>query len=240
MASSTRLSQRSSITQRIGTTDVTIVYHSPSVQGRKIFGGVVPYDFMVDEKEYPWRAGSNRNTTIEFTHDVRVGGKALSAGTYGLHVFVSKKEWTFIFSKNFKSWGSFQYKKSEDALRVKVETQKVPHQEWLSYSFVDREAESAGVALRWEKTSAQFKIEVDVTAQIIADLLAKEEKTGGDYLTLARQTLEKDPSNTKQAMEWVEKSIEKEETFHNKMFKAELLARIGNQEQGESLKKAAL
>ena len=72
MSSSIKVSQKSSITQRIGTTDVTINYHSPLVQGRQIFGGVVPFDFVVDGKEYPWRAGSNNNTTFRYSHDVQV------------------------------------------------------------------------------------------------------------------------------------------------------------------------
>lgn len=240
MSPSTKVSQRASITQRVGTTDITIVYHSPLVKGRKIFGGVVPFDFVVDGKEYPWRAGSNQNTTIEFTHDVHIEGQKLSAGIYGLHILVSEKEWTFIFSNNATSWGSFQYDKSEDALRVTVKTEKIPYQEWLSYNFMDREAESTQVELRWEETGATFKIEVDVTTNIINDILAKEEKTSRDYQILAWQSWQKEPENIAGALAWIEKSIELEENFQNKILKADLLVESGDKEKGKALKKEAL
>jgi len=169
MLSSTQVSQRSTIAQRVGTTDITIVYHSPLVQGRKIFGGIVPFDFVVNGKEYPWRAGSNQNTTISFGHDVKIEGRTLPAGSYGLHVLVSKQEWTFIFSHNFESWGSFQYDQEEDALRVTVSTDKALFQEWLSYDFIDRKAESVNIDLRWEETRAAFKVEglrIDVISKL--------------------------------------------------------------------------
>ena len=117
MLGTVKLSQKSTIIQRIGNTDITVVYHSPKVNGRKIFGGIVPYDFVVDGKEYAWRAGSNNRTTIEFTHDVTIEGQLLKAGSYGLVILVSEKEWTWVFSSN-KTWGAFQYDKANDVLRV--------------------------------------------------------------------------------------------------------------------------
>jgi hypothetical protein len=73
-----RPSQRAQVTQRIGITDITITYHRPLVNGRKVFGGLVPYGQV-------WRAGANENTIISFPDDVMIEGKSLPAGTYGLH-----------------------------------------------------------------------------------------------------------------------------------------------------------
>ena len=70
----TLISQSRSTTANIGKCEMTINYHSPSVNGRKIFGGIVPYDFVVDGVEFPWRAGSNQRTTIEFSHPVEIEG----------------------------------------------------------------------------------------------------------------------------------------------------------------------
>ena len=240
MTSDTRISQRSTIIQRIGTTDVTIVYHSPLVQGRKIFGQVVPYDIKVDGKEYPWRAGSNENTTITFTHDVWIEGKPLAAGSYGLHVYVGKKEWTFIFSHNYKSWGSFQYDPNDDALRVKVSNKKIPFQEWLSYQFTNRKAESASVELGWEEVAASFKIDVDVNANLLSDLRKKEEKTWGDLMTLAEQTLKKDSTLVDEALQFLDLSIKKEANFHNQMLSSTLYQRKGEIKKAEELKSKAL
>ena len=107
------VSQLSEVKQRIGYTDITIVYHSPYVNGRKIWGELVPYGKV-------WRAGANENTTISFTDDVSINGSPLPAGTYGLHMIPGESEWTVIFSKDHTSWGSFFYNEKEDALRVKT------------------------------------------------------------------------------------------------------------------------
>ena len=87
-----RASQRAVVTQRIGITDVSISYHRPLVNKRKIWGGVVPYGDV-------WRAGANENTTIAFTDPVNVEGKTLPKGTYGLHMIPGENEWTVIFSR---------------------------------------------------------------------------------------------------------------------------------------------
>src|ERR1700680_885537 len=87
-----RPSQHAVVTQRIGITDVTINYHRPVVNKRKVWGGLVPYGQV-------WRAGANENTTIGFTDPVTVEGKALPKGTYGLHMIPGENEWTIIFSK---------------------------------------------------------------------------------------------------------------------------------------------
>src|ERR1700731_5407725 len=78
-----RLSQRAQITQRVGLTDITIVYHAPLANGRELFGKTVPYGKV-------WRSGANENTTISFTDDVSVEGHPLAAGTDGLHTIPAK------------------------------------------------------------------------------------------------------------------------------------------------------
>jgi len=130
------LSQRAVVTQRIGLTDITIVYHEPSVGGRELWGKIIPYGKV-------WRAGANENTTIAFADDVSVEGKPLPAGTYGLHMIPNEDHWTIIFSKNSTSWGSFSYDEKEDALRVDVKPQPAEFREALTYTFDDIKPESA-------------------------------------------------------------------------------------------------
>lgn len=233
MLVATKVSQRASITQRIGTTDVTVVYHSPLAKGREIFGGIVPYDFVVDGIEYPWRAGSNENTTIEFTHDAMIQGQPLPKGKYGLHIFVKENEWIYIFSKNAKSWGSFSYKKEEDALRVTAVPKKAPYQEWLSYDFVSREPESAILELHWTDIKCGIQISVDVTANVLMDLKNKEEKTVDDYIKIAQLTITQNPKDLDKALDYVEKSLGIKKEFRNTMLKSELLEKKGRVEESQ-------
>src|SRR3954449_2064167 len=91
------VSQAATVKQRIALTDITIAYHRPVVNGRKIWGGLVPYGQV-------WRAGANENTTIEFSTPVSVEGKPLPAGTYGLHMIPTTDSWTIVFSKMAVAW----------------------------------------------------------------------------------------------------------------------------------------
>jgi hypothetical protein len=159
-------SLKASVTQRLGTDcDITIDYSRPGVKGRKIWGGLVPYGMSPGNeysknKPYPWRAGANQNTTIEFKKDVLVEGKPLPAGKYGVHMIPGEKDWVIIFSKNNAAWGSFTYNEAEDALRVTVKPVKAPHAEWLMFGFDDLAGTSATAYLHWEQLKVPFKIQV--------------------------------------------------------------------------------
>src|SRR5215470_2246659 len=107
------VSQAAEVKQRIALTDITVKYHRPLVNGRKIWGGLVPYGKV-------WRAGANENTTIEFSSPVSVEGKPLDKGTYGLHMIPNPDSCTVIFSKTNTGWGSYSYDQKDDALRVEV------------------------------------------------------------------------------------------------------------------------
>jgi hypothetical protein len=159
--------QRSEVAQYMGLVKVTVVYSSPRVRGREIWGDLVPYgstNFNVgkstEENPSPWRAGANENTIITFSHDVQVEGKALAAGTYGLHMIPGKEEWLIIFSKNSNSWGSYFYTPGEDALRVSVKPRNSDFNEWLTYEFTDRLQNSSTMLMSWERLSVPIVITV--------------------------------------------------------------------------------
>lgn len=246
----TRVSQSRTTSANIGKADITIKYHSPSVNGRKIFGGLIPFDFVVDGKEFPWRAGSNERTLITFSHDVKVEGKALKAGEYGFVVLVSEKEWTLIFSSG-KTWGAFNYDKANDVLRIPVKTQQVPFQEWLSYEFANPESESVDIVLRWEKTAVIFQVETNALSNLLTDLEAKENKSAVDYQELAKRTLEQNPNAKDKALQYLETSksmLDKEEEGQNRTYytlkymfqKGELLKKMNRIKEGGALIAEAL
>ena len=129
------VSQHAAVKQRVGLTDIKIDYHRPLVNGRKVWGGIVPLGEV-------WRAGANQNTTIEFSDDVSVEGQALPKGRYGLHMIPAAEDWTIIFSKMADAWGSYTYKQEEDALRVKVKPRPAEMEEALEYEFEDLKPDS--------------------------------------------------------------------------------------------------
>jgi len=159
-------SLKAGVTQRLGAdTDITIAYSRPGVKGRKIWGDLVPFGLAPGnkyskDKPFPWRAGANENTTIEFNKDLLIEGNKLPAGKYGIHMIPSEKDWTIIFSKNNSAWGSFAYNQEEDALRIIVTPIKAPQQEWLMYGFEDLAGTSATAYLHWEQLKVPFKIKL--------------------------------------------------------------------------------
>src|SRR5437016_13044013 len=147
-------SPKAAVSQTVGLTDITISYHRPAVNQRKIWGELVPYN-------EPWRAGANENTTITFSTPVKVGDRALEAGTYGLHMVPTEKDWTVAFSRVASAWGSFSYDEKEDAARITVSPQPADFEERLSYRFVDPTENAVTAVLRWEKLQVPIPIGVD-------------------------------------------------------------------------------
>jgi hypothetical protein len=115
------VSQAAEVKQRVALTDIAVKYHRPLVNGRKIWGGLVPYGKV-------WRAGANENTTIEFSDPVSVEGKPLAKGVYGLHMIPNPDSWTVIFSKIHTEWVRFNYDHKEYALRVDVKQKPLGQQ----------------------------------------------------------------------------------------------------------------
>jgi len=157
-----RVSPKASVSQTIGFTDVTISYSRPGVKGRKIWGGLVPYNKV-------WRTGANEATKITFSKDVTINGEKLAAGSYAFFAIPTQNEWTLIFNKVADTWGAFSYdkNKSQDALKIKVKPVEHNFQEWLEYNFSNMDVEKAGtknsanVNLDWDKLRVSFKVVAD-------------------------------------------------------------------------------
>jgi tetratricopeptide (TPR) repeat protein len=231
-----RASQRASVTQRVGLTDITINYHRPAVGGREIWDKTVLYGKV-------WRAGANENTTITFTDDVTVEGKALAAGTYGLHTIPDKDQWTIIFSKNSTSWGSFSYDQKEDALRVNVKPHAAESFEQLSYTFESVKPDSAVATLRWEKLAVPFQINVDVKAVVLRSIKNELRSAGGftwaGYDEAAQWCLDNN-YNLEEALKWEQTSIDNEARFENWETRSRILNVMGRKDEADKALATAL
>jgi DUF2911 family protein len=231
-----RQSQHSVLTQRIGITDITINYHRPLVNGRKIWGDLVPYGQV-------WRAGANENTTIAFSDPVTIEGQPLDKGVYGLHMIPGENEWTVIFSRNSTSWGSFTYKQEEDALRVTVKPQPADMHNALTYDFDKLTPTSAVVELEWDKVAVPFKVDVDVNKIVEANLhqqlrgLPQYTWEGWDdaanYLLAQKTDLD-------EALKYEDQSIQVEKRFDNLLTKSNILDAMGKKDEADTTRKQAL
>jgi hypothetical protein len=231
-----RISQRAQVTQRVGLTDITIIYHAPLAGGRELFGKTVPYGQV-------WRAGANENTTISLTDDASVEGHPLPAGTYGLHMIPNADQWTIIFSKNSTSWGSFSYDEKEDALRVNVKPAAEENRDSLAYTFDDMKLDSTAVTLRWGKVAVPFHIKVDTNAITDRSIANQLRNVGGftwaGYDEAANWNLD---NNYKldEALKWEDSSLQNEERFENLETKSRILDAIGKKQEAAATLTLAL
>jgi hypothetical protein len=231
-----RPSQHAVLTQRVGITDITVNYSRPLVNGRKVWGGLVPYGQV-------WRAGANENTTIHFPDAVSIEGQPLAAGTYGLHMIPTESDWTIIFSKAYTSWGSFTYKQDEDALRVTVKSQATDMHEVLTYDFDDVKPDAALLTLRWEKIAVPVHIGVN-THEIVASNLRGQlrglpQYTWDGWDDSANYMLA-EKYDYDDALKYADNSIQVEERYENLMTKSQVLDAMGKKDQAETARKMAL
>jgi hypothetical protein len=183
-------SPSATVSQTIGVTDISIVYHRPSIKGRTVWGDISSQkvaelikarsvqptaetegtidgapgsgkDFPLAPYGHVWRAGANEATKFTVSDDVLINGQKLAAGAYSLHMIPGKDEFTVVFNKTADQWGSFGYDSKQDALRVKAKPVWAnDSMEQLTYEIPAMTANSAKVILRWEKVAIPFTVEV--------------------------------------------------------------------------------
>jgi Protein of unknown function (DUF2911) len=240
--------------EQIGLTNVEIHYDRPGVKGRegKIWGELVHTGFkdqgFGSSKAAPWRAGANENTTIQFSTGVKIEGKELPAGTYGLFIAFDSNESTVIFSKNSLSWGSYYYDEKEDALRVKVKpTATDKSVEWLQYEFLDQTENSATVNLVWEKLKIPFKVEVDlIKTQLETFRNELRNRKGFVWQTWdhAAQWAVQNNTNLEEALRWSDSATSPifGGSAHFQPFgtRAQLLQKMGRTSEADAVMKTAL
>jgi tetratricopeptide (TPR) repeat protein len=223
------VSQLAVAKQRIGLTDIKVTYHRPLVNGRKIWGGLVPLGEV-------WRAGANENTTIEFGDAVSVEGQPLAKGTYGLHMIPTADTWTVIFSKMATAWGSYTYSQAEDALRVTVKPRPNEMEEALEYEFEDLKPDSATVTLKWEKLAVPFKVAINDAETTLANIRGQMRGRAQFEWQAPNQAAQfclTKKINLDEAVKWVNLSIQNEERFENLATKTDLLKAMNKPDEAK-------
>jgi hypothetical protein len=130
---------------------VTIQYGRPSMRGRKIFGGLVPYDQV-------WRTGANSATSLETDVDLTIGGANVPAGSYTLYTLPGMNSWKLIINKQTGQWGT-EYSEGQDLARVDMKVAQLPSgMEMFTISLGKTSATSAMLKLDWENTIASVEV----------------------------------------------------------------------------------
>lgn len=216
------------IRQKIGYTTFEMRYGRPSVRGRKIFDGLVPFNRL-------WRTGAGKASTIYFDKDVTIAGKKIGAGIYSLATIPGEKEWSVMLnSDTSKIYGApSEYDSKTEVLRFTVSSKRTARfYETLTIDLEQKKNDAVFVLL-WENTEISFPIETGTNALAIASINSEMQKNPADHelkLTAAWYYYmnNEDPSR---ALGWVNESLAKEQTWWGHELKVDLLERLNKKEE---------
>jgi hypothetical protein len=206
-------SPKSTVTQRVGLTDVTITYSRPGVKNRAIFGTVVPYGKR-------WRTGANATTSIKFSDDVTIEGKKVPAGEYGLYTIPNATEWTVVLNKSLKQGADVDgFKDEQDVARFNIKPYKLANKvETFTISFAEVTPATANVDMLWDMTGAKFKITADVDSKVMAQIdekVIKNASPAAGDLAAAAVYYNDNNKEPKQALTWIQKANATDPKFWN-------------------------
>ena len=220
-------SPASTLKQRVGLTDIEIVYARPSMRGRKIFGAMIPYGEV-------WRTGANTATRVTFSTDVKLQGAALAAGAYELFTIPGPAEWTVIVQKlpDKASWGAYTYKKENDTARMTVKPVALPTPvETLGIGIADLRDTGATLYIAWENTRVPLKLEVDTVGMLLPRIKAAIAADGPKSWNLyygAAALLYDNGGDLEQSLAWVDEALKLRGDFPPPLLlRVLLLAKLG-------------
>lgn len=193
------------IEQRAGLTDITISYSRPAVNGRKIFGELIPFGVR-------WRLGANENTKITTSDVLIFGSDTLQAGTYALFATPNQDSWAIDFYTETTNWGlPEKWETSKVALTVIAKVKKMPMvTENLSISIDNMEFNSAVLSITWDKTQISLPFTLNTKEKVLASIekvLSASVVTANDYNQAASYYFT-EQIDMKKALEWSTKAVE--------------------------------
>lgn len=218
------------MTQKFGLGEVTIEYSRPVAKGRTIFGDVVPYNKV-------WRTGANATTKITFTDVVKVEGKEVKAGTYGLYTIPhSDGSCEVMLYSDLKLGGNVkEYSEKNEVLRVKVKAAKMPIKiESFTILLDNVQASSANLILAWENTSIAVKLTTDVDTRVMESIDANIKSKTPEYFRAASYYFENGKDLSK-ASDWAGKAVaQNPKAYYMMLLKAKIEYALGNNSAGKA------
>ncbi len=224
--------------QKVGLTDIEVEYSRPNVNGRTIFGDLVPYDKL-------WRTGANKNSTISFSDDVVIDGQKVKAGKYAIFTKPSPKSWEVYFYSDTENWGTPEkWDDSKVAAKTTVEAHTMPMKMETFTMLIDEiHTDHAMLGMLWDNVYVGVKIEVPTEQTVMAsiDATMKAGAKAEDYMAAANYyyTTNKD---IQQAKKWFDEGMKfiKEPKFWQLRQQSLIYAKAGDVKGAISLAKQSL
>jgi hypothetical protein len=207
------------IVQQVGLTEISVDYDCPAVGGRKIWGGVVPFDRV-------WTVGGSQVAKVRFTKEVSLGDKAVPAGTYWVFAIPGRASWTIMLNKSTEPVASQRdYKPDLDVVRVKVQPKAVARRERLTFLFSDLSDDRAALDLEWDDVRVSIPVRANTTEQVLS-AIGDLDNAWRSFANAARYMLEV-KKDYDAGLTYIDQSLALREDWYSLWIKATLLAGKG-------------
>jgi hypothetical protein len=213
------------ITQEVGISEISVEYSRPSARTRKIYGDLVPFGEL-------WRTGANASTKVTFKDDVTILGQKLPAGTYALYTTPGAKEWSVIFYKNTKFWGTpskEDYEVSDEAIKVTIAPSNLTgFVETLTINIDNLNNSNYDINIDWERTRVTIPLVLNTDEKVMADIKKTLEGPDGRSYYSAAQYYFQENKSLDDALQYCNLALEKTgEKFWMLRLKSQILAKKG-------------
>ncbi|MDQ8203003.1 DUF2911 domain-containing protein [Pelagicoccus sp. SDUM812003] len=234
-------SLRSTVTQQIGKTTVTVDYSRPNMKGREIFGALVPYGEV-------WRTGANACTKLSTDTEIQIGGSTLPAGRYGLFSIPNKDQWTIIINANADQFGAFTYDDALDVLRFTAPSKSMQESfETFEIAFAQVADNAARIELRWDETVVAFPISVTEESnhqQMMSDIRKEVIEADNPHwanMGEAARYFVRENMDLEQAAEWYRLSLEQNpDAYWLAVERSKVLSALDQPEEAKAVMQSAL
>jgi len=133
----------------VGSAKVEVDYWRPYMRGRKIFGGVVPWNRF-------WRTGANNATQLRISQPIYFNEQKLDSGRYAIFTWPTETGWTFLINKQATIWGT-DYNPEFDLLRLPMKVESIPGQVEQMKIQVIPSGDIGRIVIEWENTRASIE-----------------------------------------------------------------------------------
>lgn len=153
MGRSKYTSPPASVAATVAGKKITVEYYAPSMHGRKIMGGLVPFGVV-------WCTGANWATKITTEANLQMGTLNLPAGSYSIWTLPTANEWTLIVNKQTGQF-HLDYDASRDFGRTKMNLKTLASPvETFKIDLRSDGGNQGTLALDWETTEASIPFTV--------------------------------------------------------------------------------
>jgi len=219
----------------IGLTKIAIDYSRPSKRGRVIYGDLVPFNTM-------WRTGANKNSTITFSDNVKIGNSELKGGSYAIFTKPGKTSWEIYFYSDTENWGlPEKWDDAKVAAKVSATPYTIPSTETFTIGINNVNNDGCSLEILWDNVGVNVNIDALTDNKVVNSInKVMSGPTANDYFSAARYYKES-KKDLKQALAWMNKSIE----MGNNMFfhlrqKSLIEADLGNYKDAIATAKLSL